>query len=317
MSETSQQVTPPLGTPIQNPNPETNQVESHNDPGQLPEKGSVPTAKVEERVSPKLLAAIREQKKAMERKQALDRESAQLAQERAKLQAEQAEIEKLRRLYRENPMEALKETGTDYTKLTEMQLAGGLTPEHKIDMLQRELEEFRSQEAKWKEDQQKQAIEEQQRQVQRHVDNVKQQCINHIKLNQEKYPYLSEFGAEHLVFETVAYVADVEKKDITLDEASKMAEDYVKAKVNELSERKSKLSKPGTALTDGAPDSSQNTADPASNPNTWASLSGVRKPTAKPKPALSAAVSAQVVATPKKPGKLPTIEEWLSKYKGQ
>ena len=252
----------------------------------------------------------------MERKQALEKEAAQLQQERAQLKAEQAEIEKLRRLYRENPMEALKETGTDYTKLTEMQLAGGLTPEHKIDMLQRELEEFRSQEAKWKEDQQKQAIDNQKRYLEQQRENVKQTCVNHIKTNPEKYPYLSEFGAEHLVFETVAYVADEMKKDITLDEASKMAEDYVKSKVNELSEREQKLKKPVTTSSDGVPDSSQ-PIDPASNHNTWASLSGTRKPTAKPKPALSNAISAQTIATPKKPGKFPTIEEWLSKYKGQ
>jgi len=162
----------------------------------------------------------------------------EIAAERASVAREKAEIEALKGKYarvKEDPIEALKETGLSYEELTR-RILNADTPEAKIEALSQKIEAFERSRA---EEQQAQ----QQRAATSNYEASRNQFKANISSNEDKYPTLTLLEPEE-VWADAWKVADQYFKQTQevpdIDDLTQYLEDQASARFKAIDERRSK-----------------------------------------------------------------------------
>lgn len=184
---------------------------------------------------------------------ALSRKEKQLAEERAKVKAWEAEQAKYQQLREsKDPMAVLESFGISPDDVVDALLGGSSeeednTPSDPAEALKKEFEDFKRQ----IEEEKQRKIEEQQTRQQEEeqaiIDNHKKTIDSFIQENSDKYELITARGEQELVWDVTEAHFNEYGKVLTIEEASDMVEQYLEQEVQKLLKLKkfSNLTKSG------------------------------------------------------------------------
>lgn len=135
-------------------------------------------------------------------------------------------------------VEALSLLGLTYDEVTDIIANGKASPDIKVRLMQKRLDEQEAQKAKEAEEAQK---AEQQKQYEARVEAAKEACTQEIKEAGEEFETLNAFGSYDAVFDVVAEKLN-EGVSLSNKEAAKMVDDYLKKELMDSLEVIQKLS---------------------------------------------------------------------------
>lgn len=202
-------------------------------PGAAPvAEGAIPTTVAEaERVSPKLAALMRKEADAVRRvREAKTMEQSIKAREEA-IAAREAKNEQIEKLWKENPLGAIKERGYDFNQLTMMQLNNGqMTPEMQIRALQQEIQSIRQEKEQEKTQTSEQAKAEADRLLASEEETFKVELQDQLEAAKDKYPLTHLYKRSDLIYAEIDKHFQKTLKDagagevLAFDDASKLVE---------------------------------------------------------------------------------------------
>ena len=264
-----------------------------------------------EPISPKMAALVKKQKEAAAAHVRLQQEQGawqakqqEFAAREAAVAQRQAEIDAWEHAFKQDPVKALEQRGLTYAQLTEMAVAGGVTPEYKMQQLEQEIRAV-------KEERASESIAARKAAEEQAVAGFKAEISRHVEAGSDKYKHIKAFGGDELIFDTIDAHAAKTGKLMSVDEAAELVEAYLEAEAKTFA---SKL--PGT--TTAAPAAPEAAVPAESDPavpspsSQWGHL--VPQPRAiRSKPVLSNSVGAVTVPVSSKPTKALTVEEWVAR----
>lgn len=174
----------------------------------------------------------------------IQRKSQEAKQLYSQLQTEREALEQFNQLKakaKQNPIEALKALGITYDELTEYQLGNSSPSDKRVLELENKFEAYRAeQEAK-----ERAALEEQRAKLSASQDEFlnqwKQEITERLQADNDKYEYINLMGAHNLVAETIQEYWEKTNKILSLDEAAKLAEEFLESEAIEFAQKSKKF----------------------------------------------------------------------------
>lgn len=192
----------------------------------------------EEPLSAKFAALTKKEKAIVKRDQELKARDVSFAEREAKIAEREAKIKESESLWDTDPLKALELRGYDYTKLTSFMLDGKLPAQETdpVKLAKKTIEDFKREQAEEKTKQEtasKKAAEEAKAKEEAELtaawEAYNTEVNAFVAKNTDDYELINTYSQQHLIGETVDEFYKINKKVLSIKEASDMVEKYLES----------------------------------------------------------------------------------------